>query len=80
MNAKWESAGERERRGSLKQYDEKLCMRTDREGGQSVRRRQAVTDRSADRSGLRDAHVARDIGGRETKGKVDLQLVETRGN
>ena len=57
-------------------------MRTDREGGQSVRRRrrQAVTDRSADRSGLRDAHVARDIGGRETKGKVDLQLVETRGN
>ena len=46
-------------------------MRTDREGGQSVRRRrrQAVTDRSADRSGLRDAHVARDIG-RETKGGI----------
>ena len=58
-----------------------VCGLTGREeGGQSVRRRQAVTDRSADRSGLRDAHVARDIGGRETKGKVDLQLVETRGN
>ena len=49
-------------------------MRTDREGGLSVRRRrrQAVTDRSADRSGLRDAHVARDVIREGDKGKSGL--------
>ena len=54
-----------------------VCGLTGRreEGGQSVRRRrrrQAVTDRSADRSGLRDAHVARDIGREGDKGKSGL--------
>ena len=62
MNAKWETAGRGEGHSNnmTRSY---VCGLTGRkEGGQSVRRRQAVTDRSADRSGLRDAHVGRDKG------------------